>query len=67
MSTTNRHFKTEGWLLPVLLGAPIVVGLVAIFVMPLIGQHSEARECVRAGGSYEEATGTCIKKGSKPL
>lgn len=34
MSTANRHFKTEGWLLPVLLGAPIVVGLVAAFVMP---------------------------------
>jgi hypothetical protein len=66
MNTPNRHFKTEGWLLPVLLGAPVVLGLAAAFVMPWVSHDRGERECTRAGGTYEEDKGVCIKKGAKP-
>jgi len=60
MSSINRHFKLESWLMVGAILVPIALGIGAAFVVPWIQTLVASDRCLDAGGSYDYKTEICI-------
>lgn len=64
MSSINRHFRAESWLMLALFLAPIALALLAIFALPCIERQIDIDRCLDAGDTYNKESETCL--GTKP-
>lgn len=59
-SAENRTFRTEGWLVPLIIGTPLMLGLAVALGWPLI-QRFVVSQCVESGGKYDHDKEACIR------
>lgn len=56
----NRTFRTEGWLVPLIIGVPLLVGLAVALGWPLIERFIVVDRCLDSGGKYDYDKEACI-------
>lgn len=62
MTSINRHFRREGWVMLALVFLPLLIGLVGSLV---VSHWLDADACLDAGGQ-RDAKGACIHRQVAP-
>ncbi len=52
MQSINKHFSREAKIMLWLFVAPIIIGVVLSYVIPILKHHSKVDRCLDSGGKY---------------
>jgi len=63
-NSINKHFKRESKIMLWFLFLPLILGIIAAFLLPFIQFHLDVDKCLDAGGAFNYATCECDFKQS---
>lgn len=62
MQSINKHFSREVKIMIGIFMAPIIIGVIAAFIVPYVLGQVEIDKCLDSGGKFEYQNNRCIGK-----
>jgi hypothetical protein len=62
MQSINKHFSREVKIMIGIFMVPIIIGVIAAFIIPCVLHQVEIDKCLDSGGKFEYQKNRCIGK-----
>lgn len=63
MQSINKHFSREVKIMIGIFMVPIIIGVIAAYIVPFLLHQVEIDKCLDSGGKFEYQHSRCIGKG----